>query len=405
MPTQLGRHFWPNFSFVSGLRVDYLSPTLYLTDILIGILFCYWLLSKLRIKKILNIGHYWQLGLFFMFLLVGIILSKNIGAGIYGLVKFFEFIFFGYYVAFNAKNLKMIASLFSIGVIFESLLAVFQFFNSGALGGWLYFLGERMFNAQTPGIAKAVLDGELILRPYGTFSHPNVLAGYLVIGMTLIVSSIKYQVLSIKKILFLSSLLIGTIALFLTMSRIAILLWIIVLMISFLNKLKKTTSREISSIFYLLFSIFIFSAILLSPLRLRFLEVDLKETSVTTRLTLMKSSILMFQDKPIFGVGLNNFIVNLPHYQKPNVNSIFEFLQPVHNIYLLILAETGLIGFGIFIWFIKKTIGHVKGPLLLILSLVLILGLFDHYWLTLQQGQLLFSLILGLCWIKNKPSF
>ncbi|MBU4099621.1 hypothetical protein KJ980_08325, partial [Patescibacteria group bacterium] len=36
--------------------------------------------------------------------------------------------------------------------------------------------------------------------------------------------------------------------------------------------------------------------------------------------------------------------------------------------------------------------------LLILLSVILILGLFDHYWLTLQQGQLLFAIILGLCW-------
>ena len=35
LPTQLGKHFWPTFSYVLGTRVDYLSPTLYLTDIII----------------------------------------------------------------------------------------------------------------------------------------------------------------------------------------------------------------------------------------------------------------------------------------------------------------------------------------------------------------------------------
>ena len=39
IPTQFGRHFWPDFSFVSGVRVDYLSPTLYVTDILIFLIF------------------------------------------------------------------------------------------------------------------------------------------------------------------------------------------------------------------------------------------------------------------------------------------------------------------------------------------------------------------------------
>ena len=39
LPVQLGRHFWPEFALVFGIRIDYLSPTIYLTDLLvIGIL-------------------------------------------------------------------------------------------------------------------------------------------------------------------------------------------------------------------------------------------------------------------------------------------------------------------------------------------------------------------------------
>ena len=33
IPTQLGKHFWPDWSSVLGIRIDYLSPTLYLVDI------------------------------------------------------------------------------------------------------------------------------------------------------------------------------------------------------------------------------------------------------------------------------------------------------------------------------------------------------------------------------------
>src|SRR3989338_9410931 len=49
LPTQLGRHFWPSFSYILGIRTDYLSPTLYLTDILILLLFIFFIASlKLR---------------------------------------------------------------------------------------------------------------------------------------------------------------------------------------------------------------------------------------------------------------------------------------------------------------------------------------------------------------------
>ena len=35
LPTQLGKHFFLDFSYLSGVRVDYLAPTIYLTDTII----------------------------------------------------------------------------------------------------------------------------------------------------------------------------------------------------------------------------------------------------------------------------------------------------------------------------------------------------------------------------------
>ena len=35
LPSQLGLHFWPSFSRAAGIRLDYLSPTLYFVDLLL----------------------------------------------------------------------------------------------------------------------------------------------------------------------------------------------------------------------------------------------------------------------------------------------------------------------------------------------------------------------------------
>src|SRR6266542_2212573 len=34
LPTQLGKHFFFDFSYISAVRIDYLAPTLFLTDII-----------------------------------------------------------------------------------------------------------------------------------------------------------------------------------------------------------------------------------------------------------------------------------------------------------------------------------------------------------------------------------
>src|SRR4051812_29891213 len=48
LPTQLGKHFWPPFAFVHGLRIDYLSPTVYLTDLLLLLAGAVWVLPHLN---------------------------------------------------------------------------------------------------------------------------------------------------------------------------------------------------------------------------------------------------------------------------------------------------------------------------------------------------------------------
>lgn len=412
LPTQLGKHFWPDFSIVSGIRVDYLSPTLYLTDILIILLFIKFLIFNFKLVLLIAI------------LLIGIILSKSPLAGTYGLLKLLEFLFFGFYVAGNFKKYewKNLALLFSAGIIFESLLAIVQYFQQASLGGIFYFFGERTFNLTTPGIANASLNGSLILRPYGTFSHPNVLAGYFVLTMIFVIFNLKFSIKSkfsifnFKTFLPLMSIVMGTVALFLTLSRVAILLWLIILgswlIARGIKKIKLKTS-----IFYILFSIF--SLLLIgfifanSSFRYRFTNINLSDESIVQRENLIGSSISMIKDRPIFGVGLNNFLVNLPSYQMPHP-SLF-YLQPVHNLFLLIAAETGILGFGFFLWFLFLTYKRIMSqPLIhnslfpsaslgagIILSSVLILGMFDHYFLTLQQGQLLLALAFGLCWSKE----
>ena len=73
-------------------------------------------------------------------------------------------------------------------------------------------------------------------------------------------------------------------------------------------------------------------------------------------------------------------------------------MQPVHNIFLLGLAETGLLGFlGLIILItipIRKIWGNKK--FMIIWGTILFLGLFDHYFLTLPQGYRLLFLMWGL---------
>ena len=61
LPTQLGKHFFPPYSYLNGVRVDYLSPTIYLTDILVFLLLVSnfkRVMSFFKNKKLIAACHY-----------------------------------------------------------------------------------------------------------------------------------------------------------------------------------------------------------------------------------------------------------------------------------------------------------------------------------------------------------
>lgn len=419
LPTQLGKHFWTDFSIVTGIRIDYLSPTLYITDILVfGLFICF---ITTVIKKRNSSKRKSAHGTFpfikrrtlfaflvFLFLLSTSLFSTRPLLSFYGFFKLLEFSFLAYYVGSKIhqyKQLQNIALIFGISSLFESLLAIGQYVNQGSLNGFFYFFGERTFTGSTPGIANADINGALILRPYGTFPHPNVLAGYEFIAIVLIFSFLLHGSNRMSKTFGIIALCIDSIALLLTFSRVVILLWIICICALFIiilfhkvNTNKKRITVSIAAIAMLICIGFI---PITHDIINRFSQLSLTDESVTQRETLLSASWQMISMHPLFGVGLYNFIPSLAPLEKPL--SLSLYLQPVHNIYFLIASETGIPGLCIFIWLLyviaeklQSQEENIKKPLAIILSSILITGAFDHYWFTLQQGQLLFSFVIGL---------
>ena len=410
LPLQLGRHFWPSWSYVWGLRIDYLAPTIYLTDLLVIAILGLWGVEKISNFqfKIENWWRgYWWIFAFFIYLLVSSFFAQNSGVAFYKLIKIIELALLGLYVAKNHSSLfTMPASRHSfekhpslvLAVVYSSLIAIAQFLKQGSLNGVFWYLGERTFNASTPGIAKAIVGGRLVMRPYATFPHPNVLAGFILVSLILISSS---------NILKWLAIILGTGTVVISFSR---SVWLVGSAIGLLVLLKHLWDSErivkrhlrwwsaswrrclrgggVLLMLIILFGIFCFASRLST------------NQAISQRLQLIKATGLMIKTAPLAGVGLNNFIVHLSELGQ--TSEAIRFLQPVHNLFLLVAAETGLIGLAIFLWFLmltyKKLLITNNQLLIVALSAILALGFFDHYWFTLQQTQLLFAIVLGLSW-------
>lgn len=378
LPTQLAYHFWPSWAFVFGIRVDLLAPALYLTDILILAL------------MFLNLNIFRSFKKYFLIILifaaVNSLYSSSPPESVYRWIKIVEFFFVGFYFSKQKLlDLRSIVKVLFFSLITFSLIGIFQFVKGGTVGGLLYFLGERSFNLGTPGIALVSLNGVERLRAYSTFSHPNSLAGFLGAVILFVLLSGK-----LKKNLFnFLGVLVILICFLLSFSISAYLGFFLIFSFYLFSKNKKPFKWIVVA--YLFLSII--GSLLLpltSPWILR--TFLLLGQNISQRFDLAYIAGRMIGQRFLVGEGLGTFIVNLPTFS--------WLLQPVHNVFLLVFSETGILGLLAFCFLIYKTlINQVKTrTLYLLLPLVFILftGLFDHYTLTLQQNILLFGVFIGL---------
>lgn len=375
LPTQIGKHFWPSFSYIFSLKIDYLSPTIYFWDLLLLISFTLFLLTnhRLKLKPLFILA----------FFLITQALFFNASSPLVSLVRLEQFLLAGMFAIYlinrGFNNSKYLISLgLALGVVLESLISFGEFFKGGSLGLWI--LGERTFSLSTLSIANFNWYGQILLRPYATFPHPNLLGAFIVIALTVL-----FFVPLKSKNHFVASL--GFIAGTLSFSKSVIFLLFFQLLYILRRKLK----------FFLIF------IILLSPfVYIRFNSaLNFDVLSITRREELAQIAISQFLSQPLLGVGLNNFILSA---SSDLISGPNRFLQPVHNIFLLTLAETGLVGLGGFLLFLSYPLWSLKKvkdakTIFFVSSLffiIIFLGMFDHYFLTLPQGIRLLFLVWGL---------
>lgn len=380
LPTQLAKHFWPEWAFIFGIRIDYFAPAIFITDILIFLTLVFWLVEEKPLSWQKNRNFFLSLGslVFFAFL------NSQSPLSFFKWLKFFELFIFGYFVAREWGKLKTKITIPLLGAIFYTgVIASGQFILEKSLGGMIWWLGERQINIGFAGMPLARVFGREFLRPFASFSHPNQMAGFIFVSLLLVLEKplTKFK---------LAALASGAVALLLSFSQNA---WLGVFGVFFFslvvnkNNFSKFKNIFLPLLFFLSLAQIFFAQGLLSR---DYLFFDF----IQKRLELIWAAGAVFAKAPFFGVGLGSFIVHLPTLSQ-------WWLQPVHNIYLLILVETGIVGFLVCFWFLKKAIVFLDKKLFLSLVFILLTGFFDHYWLTLQQTQILLTIILGASFSKN----
>ena len=397
-PVQLGKHFWPTSAFIGGLRVDYLSPTIYVSDVLLLLLLVVsaaktdWHRIKINISR--KFGVIGVLAC--AFVVWNIIGSDRPSTAIYVWLRSIEAAGLFLYVRETNLRLKqLLARFLPFPLLCSSLIALAQFLKGGSLGGMLYWLGERSFSLTTPGIATSSLFGRLVIRPYATFPHPNALAGFMLIagliwmwGVGRGPAKTSQQLSGTRFIVMVMTA--GTLMLTQSLSSIVTAVMVLAL---WARSALSGPSKGLAAV--LVTAVLIGTLVALPP----------EPQSLSQRLVQAREAWLMLRAHPMQGVGLGNFIPNLLTKNNLYPASPFLYFQPVHNIYLLIASELGIIGALAFFWLIttalKQALGKKSKALVFALLGIFIIGIVDHYWSTLQQTRLLFAALLGLAFRKE----
>ncbi len=386
--------------YFSGFFNPYTSFFVYLTDIFLIVSLVFIGLSvvfkegefeKLNfIKKKSGLVVVLAVGVVLLLNIVSLVSSVNHINTLFSLFRLCQFVVLFFLIRSGFVDTKKLMYVF-IGVVsFVAFIGIFQYMFQESLG--LRFLGEPIISSDKLGVAKVGLNEGNFLRIYGTFPHPNIFAGYLCFAIFFIIYCFRDA-----KVLFSLLMTVCLIALVFTFSRSALLALFIGLFLYYAVSNAKITWKNV--LIALVFGTFFFVVFdLYSVLIDRLMVGD--QNALTERSLYYSASKQMFFDNS-FGVGLGNFTVVMQEYLSMKLQP--WLIQPVHNIFLLMFSEIGFLGglgflglFGFFFSRLIKVRSKFSYVLMSIWAVIVVIGLFDHYFISLYQGSALLWMYFGL---------
>ncbi len=383
LPTQLGTYFFFDFSLIRAIRTDYLAPAVFLSDIVAV------LLIIVHYKTVIAFFRQRWLLVVLGLLVVNVLFSLIFPVSLYKLIKIIEWIalfaIFRHMGSTPAKlhhNWSLYLWSLSLATLLQFGLGLTQFIQKHTLQGVFYWLGERAITVTTPDAAVAALNGNLFLRPYGSFSHPNSMAGFFLLLYFFVQGWEPFKKYPRLRTV---TLFIAMLTIFLTFSKTAIGVFLILNFLIFLEAIiaMKCKFCGIARVIVLI----VIAAVFFSP------QGD--PENIAKRITLIDNAVQIIGATPLAGTGIGNYVA--AQAQFPNTYTSY-FLQPVHNIILLWLAEAGLVIGGIILFLVTKRVIPFLSykPFFYCFLAIFISGMMDHYWVSLQQNILLTAVVFGL---------
>ena len=312
---------------------------------------------------------------------------------------------FGYEEA-GLDKIKVFYYFFA-SLFLQALLGIYQFLEQRAPA--CKYLGLAAHDSNSLGVSVIEAASGRWLRAYGGLDHPNIFGG--VLALSLIVAGyllarkkmIRSKREAIESLLLFIFYFVSLFALFFTFSRsawLALGVGLTVLLFGLiLKKDRWVLGRFIALIFFSAVMVLIVAYPYRDLLQVRIYGgTRLEEKSVTEREGYIGQAESLIGRNWIFGVGVGAGNYTMAIKDLDLVKKEYWAYQPVHNVFLLLWAETGIFSvlcFVVFIFFlIKKNRREVFS--LAVMAALLVLMLLDHWLFSLPFGIIFLFFILGL---------
>ena len=293
-----------------------------------------------------------------------------------------------------------------MGAIFQSGVGLWQFFTQSAVASTL--MGWAAHPAWAGGASVIETAGERWLRAYGGLPHPNVLGGWMAVAIIVALSLVVAESRPRIRALLLGCLVLLSGGLAVSFSRSAWIAATLGVAIGALSAPAGARKRYVQSILVVLLA----SAAILTPYR-SLLTTRLESTARLEQQSLLERQQqyreawgLIRETGLGTGVGLGQYTLSVAK-NYPGV-PVWK-IQPVHNVFVLMVAELGVFG-GIliillsysFYTLLRRSKNFVHCSLF---TVFVVLALADHYLWSLHGGLLLGGTISGLLFNNARDAY
>jgi len=219
--------------------------------------------------------------------------------------------------------------------------------------------------ASTVSAFYAISQGEITedalssARVAGLAVNANQAARYYVMALVCFYYLRSKSTESLPKLLYLMGMIVTFVGVFFTVSRSGILLLLgtFLLILIFQPKVQNKISLIVLLSVMLVIMSF-FSESIFQIIRGIFPAIRMGTDTVGLRYDLWRAGLKMWLDYPVQGIGIGQYNVNLLRYMKLVGGAERGGLSP-HNTYIHVLAETGLVGFILFMGMLASAFRHL----------------------------------------------